>query len=44
MGMALMGMARMLWARRFGWFVGLWALGVATLGLVAAILEVWIKG
>ncbi|HLZ79382.1 MAG TPA: DUF2474 family protein [Sphingomonas sp.] len=33
-----------MWARRLGWFVGLWVLGVAALGLVAAILEVWIKG
>jgi hypothetical protein len=33
-----------MWARRLGWFVGLWALGVATLGLVALILEVWVKG
>jgi hypothetical protein len=29
-------------AKRWLWFVGLWAAGVATVGLVAAILRAWI--
>lgn len=33
-----------MWARRLGWFVGLWVLGVAALGIVALILEIWIRG
>ncbi|MBC7506761.1 MAG: DUF2474 family protein [Sandarakinorhabdus sp.] len=29
-------------ARRWMWFVGLWAAGVATVGLVAMLLRAWI--
>jgi hypothetical protein len=31
-------------AKRWAWFVGLWAAGVATLWVVAAILRAWIAG
>jgi hypothetical protein len=29
-------------ARKWAWFVGLWAAGVATVWLVAVILRAWI--
>jgi hypothetical protein len=28
---------------RLGWFVGIWAASVAALGLVAAILRLWLR-
>ncbi|MBO9581078.1 MAG: DUF2474 family protein [Sphingobium sp.] len=28
---------------RLGWFVGIWAVSVAALGLVAAILRFWLR-
>ncbi|MBW8834725.1 MAG: DUF2474 domain-containing protein [Burkholderia sp.] len=29
--------------RRFAWFVGLWMLGVATVGLIAGVLKVILR-
>ena len=28
-----------MWARRFGWFVAIWAMSVAVLGVVAYLLR-----
>lgn len=33
-----------MWARRLGWFAGLWAASVAALGLVAGFIEWWLRG
>ena len=32
-----------MWARRIGWFVGIWAASVAALGVVAWLLRLWIR-
>ncbi len=28
---------------RFGWFVGLWAAGVVTVGAVAMVIRLWLR-
>ena len=33
-----------MWARRIGWFAGLWAASVATLAAVAGLIEWWLRG
>lgn len=33
-----------LWARRFAWFVALWAGGVLALGAVAGVIRWWLFG
>ena len=34
----------MLWARRIGWFVAIWGLSVAALGVVGWMIRLAIKG
>ena len=34
----------MVWARRLAWFFGLWAAGVAAVGLVALAIRTWLHG
>lgn len=31
-----------MWPRRLAWFAGLWAAGVATVGLVALAIRTWL--
>ncbi len=31
-----------MWAKRLGWFLGLWLAGVAVVGAVAMIIRAWL--
>jgi hypothetical protein len=32
-----------MWARRIGWFAGLWAASVAAMALLSLLLEAWLR-
>lgn len=32
-----------MWARRIGWFAGIWLVSVAALGAVAGLLRWWLR-
>ena len=38
-----MSAVRAMWARRMGWFVGIWAASVAGLGAVAWFIRLWLR-